>query len=539
MQLKKYAFKNLPFSDLFTAYTDNFGEVAEFYEVNPFNPGDLKQKAASFTFKGDREQTAAILKEFNKQFEIESTDRIFENIDRLKQDDALAIVTGQQLGIYGGPVFTMFKTLTTIYQARQLEDALNRPVIPVFWLADEDHDYDEIRSIQVLNDDGPESFSLPSMNNGLPPVSELKIPEEIDQLASSVRSTLIDSDYSEELWTLLDECFVADRTFLKGFGDFIAQLFAKHGLVMAGSHHAMVKQETKTVLKEAVQKADAIRTALDKQSQKIEKRFHQQVKLYDSHLFYLDNEIGRSKITRDGDRWMTDNGHQWNTDGLLDEIDDKPEKFSPDVFLRPVLQDRLLPTLGYVAGPGEVAYYGQMKSFYRCFNQHMPAIFPRLSATFIEPAIDRILKELPFSIHEYNSRIEDLESSYVDRIEEIDIDALFENWKHEVEEASESFITQIIAIDDTLEGAAGKAQATYENAREKLKGKVYRAVKKREKIQLNRVQRIQQNLFPGRNLQERTLCGIYYMNKFGLDIWDRLLTKMDNTDLDSHTLIYL
>lgn len=539
MQLKKYAFKNLPFSELFTDYTDNFIDVAEFYEVNPFDLGELKQKITSSTFKGDHDQTAGILKEFNKQFKTESNDPVFENINRLRQDDALVIVTGQQLGIYGGPVFTMFKTMTAIHQARRLEKELNRPVIPVFWLADEDHDYDEIRRVHVLNDDGLESFSLPSMNNGLPPVSELRFPEEINQLASSIRSTLIDSDYSEELWALLDQCFVSGRIFLKGFGDFIARLFAKHGLVMAGSHHAMVKQETKEVLKIAVQKAGAIRNALEKQTQKIGEEYHQQVKLYDSHLFYLDEKTGRSKISRDDDKWITDNGQQWNTDELLDEIDDKPERFSPDVFLRPVLQDRLLPTLGYVAGPGEVAYYGQMKPFYHCFNQQMPAIFPRLSATFIEPAIARILKELPFELNEYNSRIEDLESGYVDRIEETDIDTLFENWQNEIDDVSESFIKQIIAIDDTLEGAAGKAQATYGNAREKLKSKVYRAIKKREKIQLNRVRRIHQNLFPERNLQERTLCGIYYMNKFGIDIWDRLLEEMGDATLDSHQLIYL
>ena len=539
MQLKKYDFKNLPFSDLFLAYTHNFDAVSGYYQTNPFNAEALKDRAESFDFAGDRKRTASILKTFNRQFDIDKGSPVFKNITRLQQDDALAIVTGQQLGIYGGPLFTIYKTITTIHQAKKLEEELGRPVIPIFWLADEDHDYEEIRSIVLPGDEGPESFSMPPLNGDLPPVSELEYPEKITSLSGSIRDTLVKSDYSDDLWNVLDDCFKPGQRFNEGFGNFIARLFSGHGLVLAGSNHPQVKEQTKGVLTYAVREADAIRNALEEQSQHIGSEFHQQVKLYDSHLFYLDDESGRTKISRNGEQWETEAGQSWGTKDLIDLIDDQPAQFSPDVFLRPILQDALLPTLGYVAGPGEVAYYGQMKTFYHCFDQRMPAIIPRLSATFIEPAIDRIIQNLPFDIKEYNSRIEDLESDYVDRTEETDIETLFNEWQKKISDVSEPFIEQIIAVNETLEGAAAKAQARYKNEREKLQKKVYSAIKKRENIQLSRIQRIQHHLFPGRSLQERTYCGIYYMNKFGLDIWDRLLEQMDEASLDTHTLIYL
>jgi uncharacterized protein YllA (UPF0747 family) len=203
------------------------------------------------------------------------------------------------------------------------------------------------------------------------------------------------------------------------------------------------------------------------------------------------------------------------------------------------LQDQILPTLGYAAGPGELAYYGQMKAFYRCFDRQMPVIFPRLSATFIEPAIGRILQDLPFEIQEYHRRNEDLESEFVERAGETDIEAIFDSWKDEEEAIAAPHVEEIASLDETLKGAAENARATYFNELNKLKGKVYRAVKERKAVQLNRIHRIQRNLFPGGELQERTLSGIYYMNKYGLDIWDRLLNELEEPVFDERRLIYL
>lgn len=538
MQLKQYDFSNLPFSGLFQTYVSDFNALSEFYNTNPFCDESITNFASSFAFYGNREETAKVLEDFNNQFDADNA--TLKNLQRIKEQDALCMVTGQQLGLFGGPLYTMFKTLATIHLARQWENKLDRPVIPVFWLADEDHDYEEINTVNVLSDGKLASFSLPSKQNGMPPVSELEFPLEIEELKEKLQSSLIDTDFSDALRTILDESFNPGVSFCRGFGNFIARLFSKYGLVLAGSNWAPVKQQVKNKLAEAVENADDIRETLEKQSQKLENKFHQQATVYDSHLFFLDPENGRTKIRRGQEGWYTETGKDWNSGQLIDEIESSPEKFSPDVFLRPVIQDTLLPTLGYVAGPGEVAYYGQMKPFYRCFNQQMPVIFPRLSATFIEPAIDRIIGELPFELREYNNRIEDLESEFVDRSSQVDLENIFENWKQETVSVSSPYKSKIVEVDETLEGAAEKAKAAYFNELDKLKGKTYRAIKKHEEIQLNRIKRIKLNLFPNQNLQERTLSGIYYMNKFGPDIWDQLLEELDSTDdFKSHQLIYI
>lgn len=538
MQLSNYSFDQLSFTKLFKTYVTEFGDLENFYPVNPFDDEAIAEKADQLSFKGDRSRTAAILADFNKQFDVDQA--AIDNLHRLEEEDAVAVVTGQQLGIYGGPLYTILKTLSVIHLAKKLEKNLDRPVIPVFWLADEDHDYEEVRSIQVPENDEIREFALSPKTDHLPPVARLPIPEEITNVRQELKSVLYDTDFSDDLWDLLDTSFKTGNTFLQAFGQFMSTLFSKHGLVLAGSNYPRVKEATSDVLKQSIAKADQIRQQLEQQSKGISESFHQQVKLYDSNLFYLDEKEGRTKIVRNGEEWKTDTGLEWETEELLAGIGETPSKFSPNVFLRPLLQDALLPTLGYVAGPGETAYYGQMKSMYSSFELEMPVIFPRLSATFIEPSIDRIIDELPFEFHEYGKRIEDLESEYVDRTEQHDIEAIFNEWKEKVEEVAETKKKQIAEIDPTLEGAAANATSTYYNELDKLKGKVYRAVKKQDETQLKRIRRIKGSLFPGDELQERVIGAIFFMNKYGIDLWDELLDSLDKDEqFDHHKLIYL
>jgi len=540
LQITNYPFRKLPFSKLFQTYISDFEQLSDYFSTNPFDTQELRQKINGYEFPGDREQTVRILQQFNDRFDVDAAAQ--ENIKRLKKSDALVIVTGQQLGVYGGPLYTVLKTISTIHLARKMERTFDRPVIPVFWLADEDHDYEEIRHVQLLDNDEDEvvEFSLPPKNDHLPTVAEMQIPDELSKVRDQIKEAIYDTDFSDDLWALLDRAFAPGKNFLQAFGTFISSLFSKHGLVLAGSNTRQVKTMTGDIFKQSITRAGEIRDCLEQQSRQVADNYHQQVTLYDSNLFYLDKESGRTKISRNGDGWKTEAGQEWSTDELVTSIEEEPLRFSPNVFLRPLVQDMLLPTLGYVAGPGETAYYAQMKTMYECFDLEMPVIFPRLSATMIEPAIDRIFNELPFEFYEYGNRIEDLESEFVDRTDQHDIEATFSDWKQKVQELADPKTEVISEIDPTLEGAAGKATAAYFGELDKLKGKVYRAVKQQEQTQLNRIRRIKANLFPGDGLQERVIAGIFFMNKYGVDLWDKVLKSLDEDEnFDSHKLIYL
>jgi uncharacterized protein YllA (UPF0747 family) len=169
----------------------------------------------------------------------------------------------------------------------------------------------------------------------------------------------------------------------------------------------------------------------------------------------------------------------------------------------------------------------------------MPIILPRFSAAIVESGIERIIDKLPFEKYEYNQRIEDLESVYISRADTPDIESIFTIWKKTAGECSEGSIRAITEIDPTLKGSAEKAITSYFNELDKLKGKVYRSLKEQDKTQLTRLRRIQNSLFPNGNLQDREVAFIYFMNKYGIDIWDNILRQLAGHTPDSHKWIHL
>ena len=182
-----------------------------------------------------------------------------------------------------------------------------------------------------------------------------------------------------------------------------------------------------------------------------------------------------------------------------------------------------------------------MKELYPHFDLEMPVIFPRFSATLIESGIDRILDKIPFEFHRYGERIEDLEKEYAKRSESTDVEALFNEWKTGIESISEKPTEVIKEIDGSLGGLVGKTVSGFETELDKLKGRVYRSIKQQEQTQLQRIRKIKAQLYPDNGLQERMVSFMYFMNKYGIDIWDELIAELEKEplQLDKHHLIRL
>jgi bacillithiol biosynthesis cysteine-adding enzyme BshC len=530
-----YSFETLPFSKLFKSYVHEYSSLKEYFSTNPFDESEIRNKAASLNKTGKHSEYISALEKFHTQLGIDQADQL----EKLAKDDSLIIVTGQQLGIYGGPLFTIYKTISAILLAKEWEEKLSRPVVPVFWLADEDHDFEEIAWFGIPgNDEFSKLVYQDESKDKI--VADVTIKESISDFKAALKNEMFDTDFSDDLWDLFDKCFKEGVTFRKAFAQLVDALFCKHGLLIAGSNFPDIKRLISDTFKESVTRSEEIIDSLQSQSDSLQKNFHQQVMLGDSNLFYIDDDQKRIKIEKKGDAW-TASELEWSESELVDLIESNPEKFSPNVFLRPVIQDKLLPTLGYVAGPGEVAYYGQMKAMYPIFDLEMPIIFPRFSATLIESGIDRILDKIPFEFHRYGERIEDLEKEYAKRSESTDVEALFKEWKENIKSSSESPTNVIADIDGSLEGLVGKTVSGFGTELDKLKGRVYRSIKQQEQTQLQRIRKIKAQLYPDNGLQERMVSFMYFMNKYGIDIWDELIAELqdESLQLDRHHLIRL
>jgi len=532
-------FSSFPFSKLFNSYINSDNSLKSFFEVHPFDKTEVENHLNSYTFRGDRSKTISWLTDFHSGFEVPPETE--KSINMLADSDALAVVTGQQCTVMGGPLFTVYKIITAIEKARQWEKVFNRPVVPVFWIADEDHDYDEAAQIGIPTRDDWNYLNYENRSGEGKRVAEINFTDEITRAKKKLKTSMFETDFSDELWSMLDRTYKPGNSFGRAFGQLVLNLFGKYGLILAGSGTKKAKELVADTMIRSVSDHKMQFKALSEQSEKLTASgFKNQVHLNPSNLFYIDEERKRMKIQFENDCWeVPDTEIQWTTDELVETISNNPENFSPNVFIRPILQDKLLPAASYIAGPGEIAYYAQMKTFYHRFNMAMPIITPRFSATLVESGIERIIQKLPFSVPDYTRRIEDLEAYYIEQTDSPDVEKIFGIWQNSVKKESETSIKEVSDIDATLKNSAEKSLSVFFNELDRLKGKVYKSLKDSEKTQLNRIEKIKLSLFPNRSLQEREVAYIYFMNKYGIDLWDKLLSELKDEESDCHKIIYL
>lgn len=539
MKIKSSSFRNYPFTKLFLDYSDWNESIQPFFEFNPFRLSDYKRRSQNLRFDTDRKDVVSSLTEFNLKYG--ANDQTLKKIKKLENDDVFTVVTGQQVTLFGGPLFTVYKIVTAISIADKLTKELGKMVIPVFWMADEDHDFDEVSSISITDGDVYAEYKLNQEDSKENRVVEKKLNAEIKEIRGKIRDVLPQTDFTDDLWQLVDQCYKSGETYGSSFGRLILKLFGKHGLILAGSNHDSIKKLIIEPLISSVKDADVHQKILQATSEALtKKKYHTQVTVQSSNLFFIGADGSREKLQNSGEKWFIDGNEQfWSSDELSSKIETTPDKFSPNVFLRPVIQNHILPVISYVAGPGEIAYYAQMRSYHHQFDVEMPVITPRFSATLIESSIDRVIGKLPFHIHDYYGRIEDLEKDFLKQSDSPDVESIFKGWKSSIMDHSIGPISKVSEIDPTLKKSADKTVNQFFTELDKLKGKLYRSIKESEKVQLQRIQRVQNNLYPNRNLQEREIAFITLMNKYGIDLWDKLIDDMRDEEMNTHKLIYL
>lgn len=517
----------LPYSRLFCDFLNQDQKLLSYFEY-PHNYDKLKEAVTSFEFTGDRKTISKAISEFNSGFSLEA--KAIEHLTALSDENTVTITTGQQVSLFGGPLYTIYKALSIILLANRLTRDTNKRVVPVFWLADEDHDYDEISRVSIATGKGSEHVHLPCKTCEQHAAGMITIGEEFQSFRRDVFDKLPDTDFHKDLTDLLDSAYVKGRTLRHAFGELMARLLSKHGLIFAGSNFDDAKQITTGCFKKAIEKASAIESLLNEQSKRISRTYHQQAQITDSLLFWHDEDHGRLRLSRKNGAWSRKPGERLSAYQLLQTLEEEPERFSPNVFLRPIIQDALLPNAAYAAGPAEIAYYAQMKPLYNLFGQSMPFIAARMTATIVEPPVKRNMTELPFDFPDFAKRLEDLEQNYLRQCGDPDLDQRFEDWKEKVAELSESKINEAGITDPGLHKHTQAITKEHQKAIDKLRKKMVNQVRKKEEVQINRIKKSKNALFPNDGLQERELSFIYVMNKFGITIWDELLSTLERED---------
>ncbi|MGI4757336.1 MAG: bacillithiol biosynthesis cysteine-adding enzyme BshC, partial [Janthinobacterium lividum] len=301
---------------------------------------------------------------------------------------ARAVVTGQQVGLFGGPLLTLLKAATAIRKAQAASEA-GVPHVPVFWMATEDHDLDEVNQVSLLGKQGVETLRSRFPGHKQQPVGNLLLGADIEPVLAQVEELLGYAPITE----LLRSSYTPSDTLASAFGKFLSGVFHEHGLIVLDASSREFHAMGAPVLRYAIEHADTLHDSLLQQNQTLEADgYAPQVLVTDeSSLLFLIDEDGsrlslRRPIVASKREWQA-GGSSYTADDLLAILDQAPERLSPNALLRPVFQDSILPTSAYVGGPAEIAYFAQCRPLYEAILGGMTPVLPRLSATLVPQAI--------------------------------------------------------------------------------------------------------------------------------------------------------
>ncbi len=504
----------------------------------PESFAELLKTANSLPDRPVGEETLTVLRDSSP-----NTPGVRQMLEHLRTGAAVAVVTGQQLGLFLGPALTFYKIASVVSLAKALSEAGPRPVVPIFWLQADDHDYDEVRAIHLPNEDGPEvTLELPkgSYQDEKLSVGRRTIPPETQGLLSELESRIGNTG-------VLASHYRTGSTFVSAFSQLVSSIFVSRDILFYNPLHPAAKKEASSLFLRSFLEHEAIEDSLSSRTNELASAgMKEQVYVRESSpLFFVhdpavvpDGSGGRFRIREKGGRWEAIGGNfSLTSDELSTLIRDRPSAISPSALLRPLLQDSLFPTLAYIGGDAEIRYLLQLTSAYALLGIRQPYLVRRMSASIFEPKARRLLRDLETSESEFLFNREGLE-------------ARLRGALPSTKELEERLHRARAALDSILEGEALAVGGDMERVVRRAEDKFRRAVagvlvrydyvlKNRSDAELTRYRKLSNLLFPSAHPQERSIGAIYYWLRYGDSFTDAVLeeAKRWTQSLDGKTRI--
>jgi len=509
------------------AYAFDYPSIAAFYAGDPRSP-DAWRHAYSQRQQRQPERAELARRLGDQQVRRAAPPAARESAARLADARSAAIVTGQQAGLFGGPLFTLLKAVTAMQLARRAEATLEAPVVPVFWVDAEDHDWNEIASCTVLDAElQPRVITLPSPTGaGDVPIASLALDDRIGEHISALEASLARTDFTDWLIAGLRAAYAPGTGTADAFARWLEALLGPHGLVVCDSSDPALKPLVTGVFsRELSSPGQTAALASDAGARLAASGHEPQVVPQADAVAVLHLDGSRRPIRRQGDDLLVGE-RSCAPQQLAEEARTDPQRFSPNVLLRPIVQDTLFPTVCYVAGPSELAYFGQLRPVYEHFDVPMPLVHPRASATLVDSATLRFLAR-------YDVALEDLQpqdEAALNRLLAAQlppvVDATIREAADAIQQAMARVIDIIPTVEPTLAGAARTTLGKVEHEVRTLQGKVIQAAKKRDETLRRQFRRAQAQTFPLGKPQERVVSVDFFLNLYGPALVTRLLDEL-------------
>lgn len=539
--MKTLPYNNLPdFNNLFLDYIDDFDKIKNYYKYDYRDDTEflnaLIKKKNTYLKDSDfnRDDLCRVLTTQNKFFN--SSEKTYENIELLKSTNTFAVVTGQQVGMLSGPLYTILKALNAVQLANKLNQKFkDYNFVPVFWLECEDHDFLEINNINLLTKENEVKnisyFGVEGeQEKYIKPTGTILLDEKIEELKNEIRNNLVETDFTNTVFDYINRSYKVGIDLKTAFARLLNYFLKDEGLIFMDPSEKDLKKPLISIFKKELSTYPSLCEKVIISSAEMEHEYDPVIKPKPINLFYTHNGNRYLIEPKDSENFGLKNSRQkFSRDELLLILNTNPELFSPNVLLRPVCQDTILPTVAYVGGPSEVAYFAQIKDAYDFYETPMPVIYPRTSVTIIEKRVETFLEKNKLKILDL-FHPKDTARRMVEKFSEMNIEELFTSYIDELNGVFYQFKQKLESIDKNLVNTLDKKDQQYKDSINMLKDKFMTSYLNQNEIVTKQLNKILSVIFPDNVLQERSLNIIYFLNKYGMDFIQHL---KDNINVEN------
>lgn len=521
-------------TQLYLDFLYDFPKVAHFYNED-YRKDSSYQKILSEIDRRSypKEKIASILQKQNLKYGCGQ--ETLKNINLLTTGDSYFVLTGQQVGIFGGPLYTVYKAISAVKTSQWLSQKFKKNFIPLFGLASDDHDLSEVNFIQIIDRDNQlrKIEYLPHEDDWGKSMSRLILSENIQKTIETFDSATSPSEFKSEVLDKLKECYRKGERITTAFGKWMSLLLKNFGLVFFDFSDQEFKRLAQPIFEKEIEEAGTSTELVQKTNEELESLgYHLQVvKTADFlNLFLHNHKRERIKFEKGG--LILDRINARLSQEKLREISKKePERISPNVLFKPVVQSLVFPICVYVAGPGEAGYYAQIKRIFEHFDVVMPIVYPRTSLTLMENKIRTIMNKYSVSFQQLSTDVEKVIHEVIKRDFPDEIEIKFRKTKEEIQNQMNILSQELENFEPSLKKTLKLSLGKIDYELKELEKKVFQAYKKRNSILTNQIHKAKTNLFPDGKFQERQLSILPFLIKYGFGFIDYLY---DNIDIQSN-----
>lgn len=530
-------------TELINDYRENKAKTMQHFDYNPYLDSTYETRKAELENRNfNRGQLTGILFDLNKQWNApEST---YRNIKRLGEADSVVVIGGQQAGLLTGPMYTINKIVSVIQFARQQETKLGKPVIPVFWIAGEDHDFDEINHIYLPEGSSMKKYKMLQRVMGKRSISDIPIDETYaNQWVNQLFKGMPETQHTKDLYQTIWNCLEQSQTYVDFFARIIHHIFQEEGVVLVDSGHPKMRQLEGDYFIAMIDNQQEISSGVHTALQQVKKEGYSvslDVELGDAHLFY-HKEGERILLFRDErGNWAGKSNEVLLTESEMRDIaKNNPELLSNNVVTRPIMQEFMFPTLAFIGGPGEVGYWSTLKPAFHAVDLKMPPVLPRLSFTFIEKKVEKALNKYAIT-GEYaiNQGAEEMKGEWLRAQSNPPVQQLSSEIKQAVEKVHQPLRNLAKDIRSDIGELADKNLYYLHGDIDYLEGRIKKALEEKFDKELYEFDLIEQSLHPNNGLQERMWNPLPWLNTYG-PCFIRQLVKESCSFEQAHYLVYI